>query len=821
MRSLRQDVRYGLRLLKRNPGFAVVTVITLALGIGANTAIFSILNALLLRSLPVRQPERLVEVAPIYRNGNKVPLSHPTFQLVEQNQRVFSSLLAWTGGLRRNVEVDGALLLPSVRGVTGNYYGELGATPLMGRLIAPADAANTPGAPVAVIGYEFWQERFGGNPAVIGKTIRIEGEPFTIVGVSRKWFTGMTPGAASDITMPLTAGPFARNTNNRTLLWLLVTGRLKDGVTLEQARAQLRSFWHEALVQTAPTAVPGQRLQSWLAMGLEVNPEATGVNRDLRAHFARPLGVLMGVSVLILLVACVNLASLTLARAAVRSREMSVRMSLGATRVHIARQLLMESVLLSGAGALLALALASWTSHLLVALMGEGAAAPVILDVRADWRVFGYAALVAVGAGILIALAPAWHTSRQQPAAALQSQERTLARGTGRLGKGLIVTQIALSFILLLGAGLLLRTFENLRSFNPQFQRSGVLEVTLQKLRGGANDADMNSYRKQLLDAVANLPGVVSASFAGLEIPAGDRNWRDTVSTNATDAAGDAGNAASLVSVSPGFFDTLGIPIVSGRNFDWSDDLQHPRVAIVDSNLARRLAPSGEVLGRRVRFGVQPDFQKLEIVGVARSARLMDLRDPNALVLYVPASQQPQFNGNLFVLVRTQNPAGIAKAVEREVQSHGLEYAVSVKTLDETTGLALTEDRATAWLSTLFAGLALLLAGIGLFGLMSYTVTRRTREIGIRMALGSQPKAILRLVLGESLLLAAAGVVIGAPCALAATRLLAHVLFGVEPGDPVTLATATGALLAIGVVGGYWPARRAMHTDPIIALRCE
>jgi len=821
--SLLQDVRYGLRLIRRGPGFAAIMVIILALGIGANMSIFSILNALLLRSLPVPEPDRLVELAAIYRNGNQVPFSYPTFQLLQQNERVFSSMWGWTFSSRHNVEIDGALFLGNVRGVTGNYYGELGASPLLGRLIGAEDAANVPGAPVAVIDYELWQSRFGRDPKVIGKAIRIEGDLFTIIGVTRRWFTGMSPGAAPDITIPITAGAFAGYTTSRPLLWVLVTARLKNGITPQQARGQLQSFWHEALAQTAPTAVPGQRLQSWLDMGLEVRPAATGVNRTLRAQFERPLRVLMGVSLLILLVACVNLASLTLARAAVRSREMSVRMSLGATRLQIARQLVVESVLLSGAGALLALALATWASRLLVAAMGGGSATPIILDLRPDWHVFEYATLAAAASGVLIALAPAWQTSRQPPAATLQSNERTLATGTGRLGKGLIVTQIALSFVLLLGAGLLLRTFENLRSLDPEFQRSGVIQVNLQRRSDASRNLDVNSYRRQLQEGIASLPGVLSTSFAGLDIPAGDGGWRDRVSTTATDSTNDAGNLATLVDVWPGFFHTLGIPIVSGREFDSSDDEKHPPVAIVDANLARRLAPSGEILGTRVRFGVQPVFQQLQVVGVAHSARLLDLRDAKAMVIYIPSTQLPHYNSDPFVnlFVRAQNPAAITKMVEREIASHGYEYALSAKTIEDNTERLLAEDRATAMLSSLFAGLALLLAGVGLFGLMSYTVTRRTREIGIRMALGSQRITILRLVLGEALLLAVAGVMIGAPCALAATRLIAHVLFGVAPGDPLAFAVAAGALLGIGAIAGYWPARRAMHTDPIIALRSE
>jgi len=459
---------------------------------------------------------------------------------------------------------------------------------------------------------------------------------------------------------------------------------------------------------------------------------------------------------------------------------------------------------------------------LLLAAVGGGVDTPIILDLRLDWSVFGYATLLAVGSGVLIALAPAWQTFRQQPSAALQTDERTLGRGTGRLGKSLIVGQIAMSFVLVLGAGLLLRTFENLRSLDPQFQRSGVIQVTLQKRPDAPSNVDMNSYRKQLLTGVASLPGVISATFASLEIPAADSRWPDRVSTS-TDSAKDAGSLATLVDISPEFFRTLGIAMASGRDFDWDDDAQHPRVAIVDTNLARKLAPSGGIVGTRVRFGVQPYFQQLQVVGVASSASLIDLRDPNAMVIYIPSTQLPpnDFNLSVNLFVRAQNPAAMVRAVERETGSHGLEYVVSARTLEDSTSRALTEDRATAMLSSLFAGLALLLAGIGLFGLMSYTVTRRTREIGIRMALGSQRMTILRLVLEEALLLAMVGVLIGAPCALAGTRLIAHVLFGVAPGDPIAFAGAAGTLLAIGVIAGYWPARRAMHTDPILALRSE
>src|SRR5215472_13812189 len=600
MASVGQDVRYGFRLIKQSPGFAVVTVLTLALGIGANAAIFSVLNALVLRNLPVWRPERLVEVAAIYRNGATVPVSFPLLQQLQQNQRVFSDLFAWTPGLDYNVEVNGEMSRTTVRGVTGNYYGALGTSPLLGRLIGPEDA-GTPGTPVAVIGYEFWNRRFGRDPAVIGRTIHIENVSFTIVGVSRKWFMGMTPGTPPDITIPLTAGPFASQVTERALLWICVAGRLRDGLTIEQARQQMHSFWSETLVSTAPTTAPGPRLQSWLAMGLKLNSAATGVNRDLRDHIQNPLRVLMGLAGLILLVACINLANLTLARVTARSREMSVRVALGATRLQIIRQLLTETILLSGAGALLAIILANWAGHLLLMMIGAKQGAAVLLDLRPDLRVFGFTALAAIATGVLIASAPAWQTVRQHPADVLRLDERTLAGG-GRLNKCLIVTQIGFSLVLVFGAGLLLRTFETLNSLDTHFQKESVLQVDLNPGPNGFNGVDINNYRKQLVADMGNLPGVVSASFAALDIPVGDGGWKDTVAAISSDTSSDAGRLATLVVVSPGFFQTLGIPILSGRDFDWSDDQKHPRVAIVDNNLARRLLPSGDVLGTSVRF---------------------------------------------------------------------------------------------------------------------------------------------------------------------------------------------------------------------------
>jgi predicted permease len=814
MALLWQDIRYGLRSLRRTPGFAAITAISLALGIGANTAIFSLLDALLFRELPVPQPRQLVELSPIYRNGGRVPFSFPMFQALERWQRVFSGVYGWTGATLSSVESNGALFLGGVRAVTGNYYAGLGAAPLAGRLIAPADFTGG-NAQVAVLGYECWETRFGADPAAVGKTIRIEGKPFTIVGVTRQWFTGMTPGEPPDITIPLAVAPFDRE--SRALLWIFATGRLLPGVSIAQARTQVASFWPALLAATVPTESRGPRRRSFLSMRLAVEPAAAGANTGLRTRFSRPLYLMMGVVVLILLIACVNLANLTLARAAARSHEINTRAALGASRRQIVMQLFTESLLLSAAGASLALAFAHWGSSLLAVLIARGSADPVILDLRPDWRVFSFTASAAILTGALIGLVPAWQMSRQEPALVLG--QRGASRSSGKSGKILIVIQIALSLVLLFGAGLLLRTFENLRAADPGFQNTGILEAALHPLPAASNQTvDINSYRRQLVERAAALPGALSAALSNMPVPAASQGWKETVSPLAGGGNPDLNVLATLAAVSPGFFRTLAMPVVSGRDFDWNDDQRHASVAILDSQMARRLFPSGGAVGKRVRFGVQSMFQDLEIVGIVRGARLIDLRDQDQPVIYVPCTQHGEAD-NLFV--RANHAAGLARALDNQVRSLGRDYVTESKTIEQVSDRTLVPECATAMLSTAFAGAALLLAGIGLCGLMSYTVTRRTREIGIRMALGSRPGSILRMIMRETLLLTLAGIALGAPCALAAARIIAHTLFGLSPLDPLTLAAACSLLIAVGVVAGYVPARRALKSDPMAALRCD
>ena len=813
MRSLWQNLRYTIRVLGKNPGFTAVAVFSLALGIGANTAIFSLLNTLLLRDLPVRQPERLVELS-VLRRSDKIPFSFPMFRELERGQRVFSGLIGWSFGEMTNVELNGVLSQADVRSVTGNYYSELGATPLLGRLITPEDVnlGRSGASQVAVLSYEFWQRRFGGASDVADKVIGIEGQPFTIIGVTRKWFTGMVTGESADVTIPM------KSTDSRSLLWVFITGRLKDIVTAAQARAQLQSFWPEVLRATASTETPGLRRQAFFSMGLDVAPAATGINAALRSRFTQPLYVLMGIVGLILLVACVNLANLMLARAAARSHDMGVRVALGASRWALIRQVLTESLALSVSGGLLGLAFAFWGSRLLVTLMTQGYLTPVLLDLSPDRRVLSFTAFVVILTGILFGLAPAWRCSREDPASVLQQNARVLAGATGKLGKVLIVTQIALSLTLLVGAGLLARSFQKLCSIDPGLKES-VLEVGLYPRPGGYQDLDMNGYHRQLIERISSTPGVGSVGFSDVSIEGGQR-WQDTVSTMSDASSPGSGVMANEAMVSPGLLRTLGISLVRGRDFDWTDDEHHPRIAIVSRSLAERLFPSGNAIGQRIRFGFMPELQDLEVAGVADDARIFDLHKAGAPVIYLPSAQHSTTFGDLFVRTR-ETPEALARTVGHEIESLGHEYPLGTKTLAQEVSQALVEDHVIAMLSGFFAALALLLASVGLYGVMSYVVTHRTREIGIRVALGAQRGTVLWLVLREALALGLFGIALGIPCALAASQLISSMLFGISSADLPTIASVSLLLLAVGLFAGYLPARRASRIDPMVALRTE
>jgi predicted permease len=816
MGSRRNDLVQALRVFTSNPGFAAVTVLVLAIGIGAAASIFTVFSSLMLRPLPLPHPEQLVELSGIYRNHSRIVISYPMYSELVRQQRAFKGICGWGAADDLNVEINGNPLLARVRPVTDSYYAVLGERPLLGRLFTENDEQGSHAAPVAVISYEFWNRRFGGDPHIVGRPLRIEGALFTIVGVTPKWSAGMAVGDAPEITI-LADSPAGHDRESRALLWISVTGRLRDGVTLDQARTEIQSFWPRLLEDTVPTQSIGPRRQAFLSMGLRLDSASTGIGVEIREKSQKPLDLLMAMVGLILLVVCINLASLTLARASARRQEVSTRIALGATPWQAVRQSMIESMILASTGAVAGLALAYWGSQILVYLMTRGAEAPMILDLRPDWRVLLFCAIAAILTGALIGLVPAWKLSREQP---LVASQRTLTAGVGTLGKALIVSQIAISLVLLQGAGLFLRNLQELRSFNPGFEKNSLTEMDLAPQPEANRQPEPPGYRREIAEAIANLPGVRSAAFSSLPIPANTSGWKETVTTDSdTSATGTV--SATLDEISPNFFRTLAVPFLAGRDFTWADDAKHPKMAILDALLARQLFPNTSPIGERIRFGVQPDYQSIEIVGVAQSARLLDIRDGSAAVLYVPAAQYSGFPGGSELLVREKASSALDRDIEDEFLRLSREYVASAKTFTEKNDETLVYEQMTAKLSTFFAALALLVASAGLFGLMSYSVTLRTREIGIRMALGSQRGGILELVLREAVLLTLMGIGVGIPCALLVGHLVARMLFELSPADLLTLGSASITLLAAGMTAGYLPARKAMKLDPMVALRLE
>src|SRR5215472_1948114 len=823
--DLFMDVWYGARVLRKNRGFALVGITSLALAIGANTAIFSLVNGLALRALPVPHPEQLVRFGAQSGDETFVALSLPLFEQISKDQKVFSSTFAWLGDRLSTVEINGALSRNNIWAVTGNFYPELDGTPELGRLIGPEDddlKAASP-TPVAVLAYNFWQRHYGRDRTVVGKILKIEGAAFTIIGVSREGFTGISTERPAEITIPFTAEPLLSGDRDMRHLWqadafwLEAAGRLKPHRRIEEARAQLDSLWPAIRDGLVPSNLaPAQRAR-FLGLHMKVEPGEKGAS-VLRKQFTKPLYVLLAISGMVLLVACVNLATLMLSRAAARSQEIAVRIALGASRTRLARQTLTESVMLSVAGTLAGFFLAHWWSRSLANfILSQFFNAPAQLNLAPDMRVLVSTATVAILTGVLFGLAPAWRATREDPNFALQKSASKFSRGTGRLGKNLIVTQVALSLVLLTAAGLFIRTLRKLRAVEPGYQAQGVLDASLYPKPGGYKNLDWVNYYRELTARISRLPGVESAGIVKMSL--GWRAWKEDVRSN---EATNAGVKVDLSLVMPGFFHTVGIYPERGRIFDWRDDDQAPRAAVVSQSLAKSLFGDREAIGQRLEITSEPSWQKVEIVGIASDASLYDIREHAPPTLYLPTTQFGEYMGWSQMMLRTKaNPAAMANEVRQAVDSMGHEYVAKTHMIVETIDRSILRERVFAILSVFFGGLALLLAGIGLYGLMAYNVTRRTQEIGVRIALGAARREVLSMVLRETLGLTSIGIALGLAFALATSQLIANMLYGVPAQDPVTLVGVSVVLTAVAAVAGWIPARRAMLVDPMVALRYE
>ena len=823
--ALRQDVRYALRGYRKTPAFTAVALVTLTLAIGANAAIFSLLNALVLRDLPVRDPASLVQLTTSTRSSQEAGLSYSMLRTIAREQRVFSSVIAWWGFAGLNVDTGGELTTGMVTAATGNMYDELGLRPAAGRLLEPADMTLDPASAngVVVLGYSFWRRHFNGDPAIAGRTVRIENVPFTIVGVAPAGFTAFGLTSEPDLTVPLTARPLL---NGRPIpsiatspaLSYLVVGRLKPGVTLEQARAHLTTLWPAVREAALPPDYTGARRADFLATRLSVASGAKGSETSLRDRFTQPLLVVLGIAALVLVIACVNLASLLLSRAAARSREAAIRLALGASRWRLARQMLTEGVLLSIAGGACGILAAGWVCRALTALIFEEYLSTVLFDGRPDARVIAATAATATLTGVVFSAVPAWRATRRSVAESVSASSRT-STASGSIGRWLVAAQIALSLVLLAAAGVLVRSLGAARSVQSGIERSDDVLVAYPWGRaGGFDGVDNDTYYPDLLRRVAAVPGVGRVS-ASLLKPGTGGAYLDLVAPAAETAILERGAPSQRTPVAPAFFDAVGIPIVKGRDFTWRDNSRAGRVAILSESLARRLFGERDPIGQRVNVGLQPERRDVEVIGVAADARLYSVKSPNLLAVYTAALQDPQANFKCLVI----RAAGLVspRDLKRAVESFGRENLDRMVTLRYITERALLQERLTAMCSTFFGALALLLAAIGVYGLMSYAVAQRQREIGIRVALGAAAPRVMAEILRDGLAVAGTGAAIGFAAALGAVQLVRSLLFGVTPYDPTTLAAAPLSLIVIAALACVVPARRAARVDPMIVLRAE
>jgi predicted permease len=817
-----RDIRLAVRNLRKAPVFTVVAVVTLTLAIGANTAMFSLLNALLLRDLPVRDPQSLVELSALapgssYEGG----LSYPMYRDLQGRHDLFASVIGWRPISVVAVDTGHGASRSATMYASANFFAELGARPAAGRFPTAGEVAESTWKPaaVAVIGHTFWRQRFGAAPTAIGETIRVEGHPFTIVGVAPEGFRGLIFEMEPDVILPLTSIPAVEDSDAAVMMtssmFVRVTGRLRPGVTLARARAALDAWWPAIKQTTTPSRFTAPQRERFLATRLSTASAAKGVEPG-RGWYTRPLLVVFSIAALVLAIACANLASLMVARGATRAREIAVRLALGATRWRIVRQVLVEGLVLSLAGAAGGVAVAYWSSRAFVATMFQDYTVPAGLDVTPDARLVGFAAMLAALVALLFSAVPAWLVTRRESTTVLQQDARTMStsRGAGRL---LIAVQIALSLALLTDAGLLVRSLAEIRGVDPGMKSERVyLAYPMPRPRGYLG-LDNDAYYPALTERLAQIPGVERLTFALSKLAAGTGGGGDGQPVSRIEP-GSPQIRSTEVASSPGLFDALGISLRSGRDFSWSDNSRGAPVAIVSEALARRLFGDANPVGGRIRVGLSPAKQQVEVVGVAANARLYDLKDPNLATVYVPALQEPAPSYKS-IIVRG-SPATI-DAVRSAVSSFGHEDVTKMESLEYITDRALLRERTVAALAAFFGGLAIALAAIGLYGLMSYAVEQRRREIGIRMALGAQARRIVGSIVGDGLVVTLEGIAAGLALAFATATLVKSLLFGVELHDPLTLAAATLLLIAVTIAASLAPALRAARTDPMVVLRSE
>jgi predicted permease len=862
MSHLLADIRFALRSFAKMPVFSAVAVTSLALGIGANTAIFTLMDQVLLRALPVTDPEQLVLVfarGPHYgSNWGSNSMSYPMYRDIRDRNQVFSGLIG-RFATSCSFSYQGHTERVTTELVSGNYFDVLGVRAAAGRLIIPEDDRAAGSGTVAVLSYGYWQSRFSGRPDILGQTVRVNNYPMTVIGIAQAGFHGVDLGFNPQVMVPITMKkqmtPGWDALEDRRTRWLQVLGRLKPGVTPEQAKASLQPLYKALInmevLQEAFRNASKYTKDRFLESSIDVLPGGQG-RPQFRERFSKPLTVLMCIVGFVLLIACANVANLLLARATARQKEFAVRMALGAKRSRIVSQLLCESVILAIAGGVAGMVLAVWLDSYLLSVMPQSAA-PLPIKANPDLRVFAFTFLVSLLTGIVFGLVPALQSTTGNVAGTLKDQAGSVT-STGAIAfrKGLVGAQVTLSLLLLIGAGLFIRSLQNLKSLDPGFRTGNLISFAMNPALTGYDRMKTREFFKNLQSAIEAVPGVQSAGFARMRVLDGDRS-SSTITVEGYRSKDGEDMEPWVNTISPGYFATLGIPIIAGREFQASDERSMvpeqilekldfnrqsdrdryrelerqakgpPKYAIVNERFARHYFGDSSPIGRRFGFGGNPGtVTDIEIIGVVRDSMYSNLREQIPRQVFTPYIQGDFVTG-MNVYVRTNlEPSHMFAAIRKTIAGMDATLPVyDLRTMEEQIGRSLVTERMIAMLSAVFGLIATVLATVGLYGVMAYTVARKTREIGIRMALGAFGKDVIWMVMREVLLLIGAGTAIGLLAAMLLTRYIQAQLYGLTPNDPGTLGAATAVLIAVAALAGYLPAMRASRVDPIRALRYE